>query len=200
MAQKRSENTREQVMAAAVELFCRLGYDACGVAEICATAGISKGAFYHHFPSKKALFLAIMDRWLQSIDERIAGFRAPGSSVPRVMQAMTGAMESIFTDASGQLPMFMEFMVQASRDQAVWEATIAPYRTYQTQFARMLAEGKDEGSIRVDLDEQSAAWVLIAFLVGTLLQGEVMPEAADWKLVVKTGMRMFLDSVQRSAE
>jgi AcrR family transcriptional regulator len=200
MAQQRSENTREQVMAAAVELFCRLGYDACGVAQICETAGISKGAFYHHFPSKKALFLAIMDRWLQSIDERIAGFRTPGSSVPRVMQAMTGAMESIFTDASGQLPMFMEFMVQASRDQAVWEATIAPYRIYQTQFARMLAEGKDEGSIRVDLDEQAAAWVLIAFLVGTLLQGEVMPEAADWKLVVKTGMRMFLDSVQRSAE
>ena len=200
MVQQRSENTREQIMAAAVELFCRLGYDACGVAEICATAGVSKGAFYHHFPSKKALFLVIMDRWLQSIDRRLAGFRAAGSNVPQVMQAMTGAMESVFNDASGQLPMFLEFMVQASRDQAVWEAAIAPYRTYQTQFARMLAEGKHEGSIQAHLDEQSAAWVLIAFLVGALLQGEVMPEAADWKLVVKTGMNMYLNSMQRSAE
>jgi len=200
MTQIRSENTREQIMAAAIDLFCRSGYDAAGVAEICSQAGVSKGAFYHHFPSKKSLFLAIMDHWLLGISAQLEAFRTLGKPVPQSMQEMANAIGAIFTVASGQLPMFMEFMVQASRDQTVWDATIAPYQTYQSQFAQMLADGKREGSIRAELDVQSAAWVLIAFSVGVLLQGVVLPETADWKIIAQTGMRMLMDSMQRSSQ
>ncbi len=200
MTQIRSENTREQIMAAAIDLFCRSGYDAAGVAEICSQAGVSKGAFYHHFPSKKSLFLAIMDHWLLGISAQLEAFRTLGKPVPQSMQEMANAIGAIFTVASGQLPMFMEFMVQASRDQTVWDATIAPYQTYQSQFAQMLADGKREGSIREELDVQSAAWVLIAFSVGVLLQGVVLPETADWKIIAQTGMRMLMDSMQRSSQ
>jgi AcrR family transcriptional regulator len=198
MTQLRSENTREQILAAAINLFCRAGYDATSVAEICSQAGISKGAFYHHFPSKKALFLAIMDQWLQGINTRIAAFQEPGKSIPQTMRDMTSAMGAIFSDAGGQLPMFMEFMVQASRDQTIWDATIAPYQTYQSRFSEMLREGKKEGSFQSELDEQAAAWVLIAFFVGVLLQGVVMPDTADWKNIAQEGMHMFMDSMQRS--
>ena len=200
MTQIRSENTREQIMAAAIDLFCRSGYDATGVAEICSQAGVSKGAFYHHFPSKKSLFLAIMDHWLLGISTQLEAFRTPGKPVPQSLQEMANAIGAIFTATSGQLPMFMEFMVQASRDQTVWDATIAPYQTYQSQFAQMLADGKREGSIRAELDVQSAAWVLIAFSVGVLLQGVVLPETADWKIIAQTGMRMLMDSMQRSSQ
>lgn len=198
MTQQRSENTREQIMAAAIGRFCQSGYDATSVAEICTQADVSKGAFYHHFPSKKALFLAIMDQWLQAVNSRLGAFRDPGKTVPQTMRDMTAAMGSIFTDASGQLPMFMEFMVQASRDQAIWDATIAPYRTYQSQFAQMLAEGKKEGSIQNELDEQTAAWMMIAFFVGVFLQGVVMPEVTDWNDVAQKGVNMIMESMQRS--
>jgi len=198
MTQQRSENTRDQIITAAIDLFCRSGYDATGVAEICERAGVSKGAFYHHFPSKKNLFLAIMHQWLDGIDAQLAAFREPGKPVPQTMQEMANAIGSIFTVASGQLPMFLEFMVQASRNAVVWDATIAPYQTYQQQFARLLAEGQQEGSVRPDLDVRSAAWVLIAFAVGVLLQGVVMPVATDWNQVTQTGMRMLTESMQRS--
>lgn len=198
MTQQRSENTRDQIMSAAIDLFCRSGYDATSVAEICERAGVSKGAFYHHFPSKKILFLAIMHQWLDGIDAQLAAFREPGKPVPQTMQEMANAIGSIFTVASGQLPMFLEFMLQASRDAVVWDATIAPYQTYQQQFARLLAEGQQEGSVRLDLDVRSAAWVLIAFAVGVLLQGVVMPATTDWNQVTQTGMRMLTESMQRS--
>jgi len=39
------------------------GYSATSVDELCAKAGVSKGAFFHHFQSKDALALAALDRW-----------------------------------------------------------------------------------------------------------------------------------------
>jgi AcrR family transcriptional regulator len=200
MTQQRSEDTRKLIMAAAVEVFCRSGYDAAGVAEICSLAGVSKGAFYHHFPSKKALFLAIMQAWLSGLDDRLNALRQPNVPVSEALLQMSRTIGSVFSDASGQLPMFLEFMVQASRDKTVWEATIAPYQAYQTRFAQMLEEGKNEGSIRGGEDAQAASWVLIAFAVGVLLQGVVLPETADWETIAGRGMAMLVDSMQRSKE
>ena len=50
--QKRGEETRSRILDAAQGCFVQHGYDATGVAEICRSAGLSKGAFYYHFPSK----------------------------------------------------------------------------------------------------------------------------------------------------
>ena len=62
MPQQRSEETRARILAAALDRFARYGYDATGVAEICRAAGVSKGAFYHHFPSKQAAFLESVEK------------------------------------------------------------------------------------------------------------------------------------------
>jgi AcrR family transcriptional regulator len=64
MAQQRGEETRSHILDVAGELFAERGYDATSVAGICARAGVTKGAFYHHFKSKQAVFLELRDRWL----------------------------------------------------------------------------------------------------------------------------------------
>jgi hypothetical protein len=52
--QRRGEETHNRILDAALEAFARYGYDATGVAEICRRADVTKGGFYHHFPSKWA--------------------------------------------------------------------------------------------------------------------------------------------------
>ncbi|MDK2980277.1 MAG: hypothetical protein PWQ55_624 [Chloroflexota bacterium] len=200
MAQQRSEETRSQIMNAATELFCRSGYDAAAVADICERAGVSKGAFYHHFPSKKALFLAILQDWLGEVDRRLNELRQPDLPVSQSLLQMSHVIEGVFTDAAGQLPMFLEFMAQASRDQRVWDATFAPFQSYQSRFGQLLEQGKTEGSLREDVDAQASAWVIIAFAVGVLLQGVVLPQTADWESIAGQGMAMLVDSMQRSKE
>lgn len=42
------------------------GYSATSVDELCAEAGVTKGAFFHHFQSKDALAVAAVDRWSEA--------------------------------------------------------------------------------------------------------------------------------------
>jgi len=195
--QRRSEDTISQIMAAAIHLFSHSGFEAASVADICTQAQVSKGAFYHHFPSKQALFLAIVDQWLKGVDTQLFASRRKNESVLRSIKRMADTLGFVFKAASGQLPMFMEFMVQASRDQAVWNATIAPYRRYQQQFAALLEEGIREGSIKPDVDVQAVSWSLMSLAIGILLQGVVDPRAADWNNVTKTGVQLILDSIKK---
>jgi len=195
--QPRSETTHTRIKSAAIAAFCQSGYDAASVAEICEAAGVSKGAFYHHFPSKQALFLAIMEDWLGGIDNLLFSEEKNGKTVPERIKEMGNAMGVIFRAASGQLPMFMEFMVQASREQAVWDAVIAPYRAYRENFASLIEKGKQEGSILPSADADQVAQALISLAVGILLQGVVDPQAADWKEVTNAGVAMILDGITR---
>jgi AcrR family transcriptional regulator len=56
--------TRERILDAAVELFGRQGYAGTSVGEIESAAGLSprSGALYKHFPSKRALLMAAVQR------------------------------------------------------------------------------------------------------------------------------------------
>lgn len=55
------ESIRELLMDSGRELFTRRGIRATTVAQLARAAGISKGAFYQFYPSKEALFFALME-------------------------------------------------------------------------------------------------------------------------------------------
>ena len=134
--QQRSEETRARILEAAVTLFSDRGFSAASVDDICAEAGISKGAFYHHFESKQALFLALLDGWLKIIDGAIEASR--NKTAPETFMQMTEAFPYIFESAGDNLPMFLEFWLQASRDKKIWDASIAPFRRYHKYFTALI--------------------------------------------------------------
>lgn len=55
------ERTRAALLAAARRLFTEKGYAACGTPELAAAAGLTRGALYHHFDDKQALFRAVVE-------------------------------------------------------------------------------------------------------------------------------------------
>jgi TetR/AcrR family transcriptional repressor of nem operon len=55
--------TRQKLLAAALSLVRAKGYSSTSVDELCAHAGVTKGAFFHHFQSKDALAVAAAQHW-----------------------------------------------------------------------------------------------------------------------------------------
>ncbi|MEI9812831.1 MAG: TetR/AcrR family transcriptional regulator [Acidobacteriota bacterium] len=71
-AQDRAEATRAKLIETATDLVRRRGYNATAVDDICKAAGITKGAFFHHFRTKESLVEACMGEW----DRRLAAMEA----------------------------------------------------------------------------------------------------------------------------
>lgn len=78
---EKGKATRDRLIAAARDAFGRHGYEAASVAEILESAGVAKGALYHHFDTKAALFDAVLDRVVEEIAEA-ADDRARGAPDP----------------------------------------------------------------------------------------------------------------------
>jgi TetR/AcrR family transcriptional regulator, transcriptional repressor for nem operon len=58
-----SGNARSKLLDAAISIIREKGYAATSVDELCASAGVTKGAFFHHFPSKDSLAVAAANHW-----------------------------------------------------------------------------------------------------------------------------------------
>jgi AcrR family transcriptional regulator len=57
----RGQATREHLVAVATGLFTEHGYDGTSIEAVLRAAEVSRGALYHHFPGKDALFAAVLD-------------------------------------------------------------------------------------------------------------------------------------------
>ena len=195
----RGEETRTRILEAAGESFSRHGYDATGVAEICERAGVTKGAFYHHFTSKQAVFMELLNDWLAVVDSELAIAQAGAATAPEQLVRMSEMAGGVFQMADGRLPIFLEFLTEARHDPAVWQTVIAPYRRYRDYFADFIRAGVEEGTLK-PVEPDAAAQVIVSLAVGLVLQSVFDPAGADWRKVTLEGMKMLLGGLNRKRE
>ncbi len=193
---RKGEETRSRILESATLCFSESGYDKTGVAKICQVARVSKGAFYHHFPTKQALFLELLNQWLEGLDAQIRLIRAQASDVPTALTQIAAMVRQVFEAGQGKLPMFLAFLNQAAHDKAIWLATISHYQHYQSVFAEFIKKGIDEGSI-ADIDPEIAAKTLVSLGVGLVLQGTLDSDHVDWGIVTERSIQLLLNGMLR---
>ena len=119
---RQAEATRQMLVSVARELFAERGYNGTSVEEIIQRAGVARGALYHHFSGKDALFRAVYDAVQEETTSRVV---AAALAVPEPWGAVHAGL-SAFLDACLQ-PEFRRIVVLDSvpvLSQDVWDGGI----------------------------------------------------------------------------
>jgi len=189
------EDTRKQILHTAERLFAAGGFDATSVAEICLAAGVSKGAFYHHFASKHDLFLELLDTWLAALD---AGFETAvqeTADVPTALRSMAELVALGLQRPELRLGMFVEFWAHAQRDPVIWERAAEPYARYRAYFEHLIREGIARGDFR-QVSPQQGALLLTSTALGVLMQAQFAPDAEVWGEMLPATVGLLLEGLQ----
>jgi len=194
--QQRSLETQERILSAAEACFAQFGYEGTSLTTICRAAGVSKGAFYHHFDSKQAVFLKLLNRWLAGMDAAMAQMSENSTDVPSRVMAMSNILGQLLQVANKELLIYLEFINKAAREPEIWREVIEPYHRYRAAFSDLITEGNEEGTLR-PIDPEAGAAIVISLAIGLLVQGFFDPDGADWGSVAQEGIGILLEGLKR---
>ncbi len=167
----RSETMRSSLIAAARDLFVRNGFAATGTPDIVAAAGVTRGALYHHFADKTALFDAVVMAEAQAIAAAVrntdfAGLPAVdalirGGETFLVTMQIPGRTRLMLVDA----PAVLGLARLAEIDAATGGGTIAeglaellPPGLPCAQIAALLSAMFDRAAVALDNAEEAEPW------------------------------------------
>jgi len=155
---EQAAKTRQEIFDTAIELFDRKGYENVSMNEICEKAGVSTGAFYHHFKAKDQI---LMEQFLKTDDfyrellEDIAGMddyreklRAFTTSTMRFMADM--GLKMVKVTYHTQIGPDKKASYLGNENRALYSIIEGLYR-----------EGQERGQVRQDLRVEDLARLTI---------------------------------------
>lgn len=111
--QKRAEETQEQLLSAASELFSTLGYDGVSVRLVETKAGVQRGLVAYHFGTKEALWKQVVDAVFARMDDRMGRSVETIRDLPQDQKLR--AFVSTFVRFSAEVPELNRLMVQEGK-------------------------------------------------------------------------------------
>jgi AcrR family transcriptional regulator len=106
---QRSEATRTALVGAARRLFVGKGYFNTGTEEIVAEAGVgTRGALYHHFPDKQALFLAVFKGVEEDLVATASQRPPPAGALAQLSAGLLGFLEAAATSREVQQVLLLD--------------------------------------------------------------------------------------------
>ncbi|MBF0096833.1 MAG: TetR/AcrR family transcriptional regulator [Magnetococcales bacterium] len=159
-------------------LMHRRGYGDVGVQELCDSAGIKKGAFYHHFPSKQALTLVMIEEMERQIHARILepAFARDVPPVERLRRFFrrSHAVQVEAKEKTGCVlgcPFGNLALELGNREDEVRRALEGVFKRIIAVFHAALQEALDTGELQGINPEQTAR-ALLAFQEGILMMAK----------------------------
>jgi len=146
-SRQRGPATREDIDAAALELFARLGYHATSMRAIAAAAGVQPAAIYHWYASKEALLVHLQDDFMERLTAQLeAAMAAPER--PALKLAAAVREHVIFHGLNPRAAFVTDSEIRALRPEAK-RRLIAQRDAYQDIFIGATEAGVEDGTLRV---------------------------------------------------
>jgi len=166
------EETRQKLVSATRQLVLQQGLNGTGVDLICSTAGVTKGAFFHHFKSKDEIAKAALADWANFGMALYAAAVAEPARYPldhlhKFFDIMIGFVRDADSPVTCVVGMISQEMALAN---PALRETCSTYLTDWADFARhLLTEARAAQKPRVDFDVEEVAWFLNSLWQGSML-------------------------------
>ncbi|MGO4249605.1 ScbR family autoregulator-binding transcription factor [Paenarthrobacter sp. RAF54_2] len=173
--QQRAKDTRLSVIEGAAHVFAEVGYGNASLSDITKRAGVTKGALYFHFTSKRELALAV-------IQEQHALVLAAGGAI--VASNMPALEKIIALCRMFGRQLLEEGIVQGgirlTFEASAFDADISgPYQDWIETVEQLLRKAQDEGTVRTMLDPAAFARYLVASFTGVQMVSNVLNARTD---------------------
>lgn len=163
---------RGALIAAAHQLVKRQGYAATSVDDICRAAGVTKGAFFHHFASKEALAVAAAEGWTARAAPLFD--LPPYARLADPLDRVLGHIDfraSLIAGAAEDYTCFVGTMVQEAHasSEPIRAASDASITAYATRLADDIAAAIAEHGTAAPVDAIDLAYHVQAVLQGAFV-------------------------------
>lgn len=192
------DKTRRRFLDAGFVQMYRQGYQAMRIDAILADTGLTKGAFYHHFPSKHALGEVVIDEvlsgmieemWVRSLADYVdpvVGIKAVLQLIPSMLGPQIATLGCPLNNLAQEMsPIDEVFRSKLNRIFHVWIESVSD----------ALKRGQANGSILPGIDTKGAAIFIIAAYEGAVSMTK--SEQSDEMMMICAGqIELYLESLR----
>ena len=190
---------RQQILDAALTCFSRTGYHQTSMDDLAAELPFSKGLLYYYFPTKRDLFVSLLDNWAERSLQAWEAMLSPAEDVvAQICKSIQYGVQLVAL-SSDLARIEFEFYSQVGRDADVSEAFRTLFAQFRARIRSILDSGVRSGDLR-PLDTKALAAVLFGVYEGLALQAMVEPDAFDWALVSDSLCQLVLNGLSREDE
>lgn len=138
-----ARHDRDSLLAVAVAVFTRRGYDGTSMADLSEAAGIRKSSFYHHVQSKEELLALALDRGLDALFAILDEPRSvEGSAVDRLEHVVRRTVEVLVAE----LP-YVTLLLRVRGNTATERRALARRREFDRRVAELVAAAEPGGAL-----------------------------------------------------
>lgn len=174
---RKKRAVRERLYTEALILFRRDGYDAVPVAAICEAAGVAKGTFFNHFPTKDHVLL----EWYERLNAAANAPPPPGPLVKRLIALAGGFFDITLADPD----LWRAKQQRAALNADFRKAELASDAQTRDLAEQLFAEAGARGEIAREPDAAACAELFVGMLSGTVHDWVLCDGAMDFSAAIR---------------
>ena len=168
--QIQSERTKEKIIASAIDLFSKKGFNFTSISDIAKSTGITKGAIYHHFENKDAIFYAVLESvrhlWREKVLRDLFG---KSNAIDR-LATLFNNHACIIEEHENICLVLSGFVMEMDNVNSEFIAALEEIFSDLTLFIeRIVIKGQRSDEIRKDLDPHLVALNLVGIMEGSAI-------------------------------
>lgn len=173
---QKDTSTRDKLLEAGAQAIAAKSFNACGLAEILAAAGVPKGSFYHYFASKEDFGVALIDRACSEYAEFLEPMLGDANRTPleRLRTVFEQSREECLQVGAARQCLIPKLALETSQlSDPVHAAVKRAYQKWSALLAAVIREGQERGEIDRTHEAERLANVLVMMWEGATMRVQI---------------------------